>query len=111
MSKFSISVFYGVLVTYTSEIYPTNMRSQAYGLLLTSGRIATVGLPYLLKIWDTNVGSSPLMLFSLLCVICTVIMFVLEETLDRDMDEIRTTLLKFHQESETSEKLIDKHSD
>jgi predicted MFS family arabinose efflux permease len=38
VSKFSITVFYGILVTYTAEIYPTNLRSQAYGTFLTAGR-------------------------------------------------------------------------
>ena len=38
VSKLAITVFYGVLIAYTAEIYPTDLRSQAYGFLMTSGR-------------------------------------------------------------------------
>ena len=38
-----------ILVTYTSEIYPTSLRSKAYGLCMTVGRTGTF-IIYLKKI-------------------------------------------------------------
>ena len=36
--RFGITLYAVILVTYTSEIYPTSMRSKAYGLCMTIGR-------------------------------------------------------------------------
>lgn len=40
--RFGISVFGGVLVTYTSERYPTVVRSLGYGICIASGKISTL---------------------------------------------------------------------
>ena len=38
MVRFGITLYAVILITYTSEIYPTSMRSKAYGLCMTVGR-------------------------------------------------------------------------
>lgn len=43
--KFSITIYYAILVTYTSESYPTAMRAKAYGLCMTFGKIGSVVVP------------------------------------------------------------------
>ena len=88
MSKFSISAFYGVLITYTAEVYPTKLRSQAYGFLMMGGRVATVMLPYLIFYWELYVGSETLVMLAFVSLIALFTLFLLEETLDQDMDEL-----------------------
>ena len=99
MSKFSISAFYGVLITYTSEVYPTKLRSQAYGFLMMGGRVATVALPYLTFAWELYVGYESLIMLAVVCLIALFTLFLLEETLDKDMDELQVNLLVSRQNS------------
>ena len=49
MVRFGITLYAVILVTYTSEIYPTSLRSKAYGLCMTVGRTGTF-IIYLKKI-------------------------------------------------------------
>jgi len=39
MIKMFITIYSVVLMTYTSEIFPTEVRSQAYGLCMTMGQL------------------------------------------------------------------------
>ncbi len=43
--KFGITIYIAILVTYTSEQYPTAMRAKAYGLCMTFGKIGSVVVP------------------------------------------------------------------
>ena len=40
--KFGISIYGNILITYTSEKYPTVVRSIGYGISITSGKICTI---------------------------------------------------------------------
>lgn len=38
VAKLSVTVFFTILVTYTAELYPTEIRTKAYGVCLAAGR-------------------------------------------------------------------------
>ena len=48
--KFAVTCFYSSLITYASEIYPTQVRSLGYGLTMTFGRIGTIINPFYLNL-------------------------------------------------------------
>jgi len=44
--KFTNSIFFSALITYSSEVYPTVVRSLGYGFTLTFGRMSTFIVPF-----------------------------------------------------------------
>lgn len=52
--KFFNSVFFSGLIVYSSEVYPTVVRSLGYGFTLTFGRIATIIVPFFVNYMRTN---------------------------------------------------------
>ena len=43
--KFFISVFYPGLISYASEMFPTDVKAMGYGFTITFGRLGTVIVP------------------------------------------------------------------
>ena len=71
--KFSITIYYAILVTYTSESYPTAMRAKAYGLCMTFGKIGSVVVPIQINhLQGQNISTISYVwlscLFTLICV-------------------------------------------
>ena len=44
--KFFNTVYFSGLISYSSEVYPTTVRSLGCGFTLTFGRLGTVIVPY-----------------------------------------------------------------
>jgi hypothetical protein len=44
--KFTNSIFFSALIPYSSEVYPTVVRSLGYGFTLTFGRMSTFIVPF-----------------------------------------------------------------
>lgn len=40
--KFNITLYNGILLTYTSELFPTVVRTLGYGLCMTSGKAGLI---------------------------------------------------------------------
>ena len=81
-------------MTYTGEVYPTNTRSQAYGLFLTFGRIGTVIMPFLIKFWNLWTNSSSEILLAIFFSLGFIFLFKMEDSLNKDMVEQVTTSLE-----------------
>jgi len=43
--KFGIQIYITILITYSSEVYPTSLRAKGYGLCMTIGKIGSVVAP------------------------------------------------------------------
>lgn len=86
-SRFTITLFYNILATYTGEAYPTETRTQAYGLLMTVGRLAVITMPTLSSLWSYFTGFLSSHLIAIMLVISAVATTWLPETLGRDIVE------------------------
>jgi MFS family permease len=86
-SKFSITLYYNILVTYTGEIYPTETRTQAYGLLMTIGRLAVISMPVLSRLWNYFTGFYSTHLIAILLLLSALALVGLRETLDIEIVE------------------------
>jgi hypothetical protein len=45
MIRFSIALIGNILINYTLEVYPSNVRNTAYGLLLSVSSLGSIVLP------------------------------------------------------------------
>ena len=86
-SRFSITVFYNILVTYSGEIYPTETRTQAYGLFMTVGRLAVITMPTAVGLWTYFTGFLSTHLIGGLLLFSLLLLNFLKETLDAEMVE------------------------
>lgn len=86
-SKFTITLYYNILVTYTGEIYPTETRTQAYGLLMTVGRLAVISMPVFSRLWTYFSGFYSTHLIAILLLVSAVALMGLRETLDIEIVE------------------------
>lgn len=75
-------------MTYSGEIYPTETRTQAYGLFLAAGRLGTVLMPFMTGFWHFWTGLLPEILFGILFGVGCLSLFKLKDSLNRDMEEI-----------------------
>lgn len=87
IAKFGIGLFANILITYTSESYPTEVRALGLGLNLTISRIGTVAMPYIVTIMQDN-NVSPLVLMGAMGLLAFLVtIWCLDETLDRVMKD------------------------
>jgi len=85
IAKFGIGLFANILITYTSECYPTDIRALGLGLNLTVSRLGTIAMPYIVTIMQDNYVS-PLVLMGAMGLLAFVIIkFFLTETLNETM--------------------------
>lgn len=87
MAKFTITVFYNILLTYTGEIYPTEIRTQAYGLFMVSGRLALLTMQFVFSIWTYYSGLLPMTLIGSALFVSAILVYFLRESQDADMFE------------------------
>lgn len=52
--KFTNSIFFSALIPYSSEVYPTVVRSLGYGFTLTFGRMSTFIVPFYINYMRAN---------------------------------------------------------
>ena len=52
--KFVNSIFFSALITFSSEVYPTVIRSLGYGFTLTFGRMSTFIVPFYINFMKSN---------------------------------------------------------
>ena len=57
--KFFIAIFNISLIGYTTEAFPTNMRSQVIGLCFTFGRIGVLFIPFYLELINNSTLTNP----------------------------------------------------
>jgi len=84
--KFGISLFANILITYTSEIYPTVVRSLGYGLNMTAGRLGAVFMPMIVSSMQAA-DANPLVLFGFLGIIAAFCVMHLPETFGKPLQD------------------------
>ena len=87
LSKFGITIFYGVLVTYTAELYPTEIRTKAYGAVMVAGRFSTILMPFVIN-GIKNTAITPPIFLGFLAFITIPMLNTLQETYKTDMTEV-----------------------
>jgi len=103
IAKFGIGLFANILITYTSESYPTEVRALGLGLNLTISRIGTVAMPYIVTLMQDH-HVSPLVLMGAMGLLAFVVtIWCLDETLDRVMKDF---IVELQNRNEPNEPLL-----
>ena len=82
--QFIVTIPYTLMSTYCIEIYPSQIRTLAYGINGAFANIGGVVVPMVLELLNTKLVY---VIFSVLSGICAFIFVFLEETVDRPMVE------------------------
>jgi putative MFS transporter len=86
---------WGVLYTYTPELYPTRIRSSGTGSATAFGRIGGIVGPYivglLLPSWGAGVGTIFAMFAAIFLVVSAIVMIMGEETKGSSLERIAGT--------------------
>lgn len=89
IAKAGVTVFYGILMTYTSELYPTQLRSRAYGVCMVSGRFSMIVMPFFLAYMNQFEKVNAPLVLSMMLFISIAFLRCLPETYNQDMEEYR----------------------
>lgn len=68
-----------ILITYTSEVYPTVVRTLGYGLCMTVGKVGTILMPLIVSYAQNN-DIQPLIVFGIFGIFVVILVFKLPET-------------------------------
>ncbi|XP_022126181.2 organic cation transporter protein [Pieris rapae] len=79
IGKWSVTLTYSSVYIYVSEVFPTNMRQMLLSICSTSGRIGSLIAP-LTPLLSHYHKSMPTVIFGGMCIICTMLVFLLPET-------------------------------
>ena len=92
LSFFNLGAW-GVVYTYTPELYPTSIRASGAGAAAAVGRIGGIGAPFVTPLLVGPLGQAGVFgLFTALIVLTAVVVLVLgEETRGRSLEEISAT--------------------
>ena len=108
LAKFGLAFFASVLITYTSESYPTEVRTLGLGLTMSTGRLGAIAMPFIVA-WLDNTQVSPLFSFGVAGLIALIFIYFLPETYGRILkdyvQEMKPTTQPLLRISETSHKL------
>ena len=84
--KFGIGLVFSSVYIYTPELYPTNIRSAALGLCSSVANIGGIVAPYTSPLGDL-IPWGPGVLFSVICVLSGMLVFLLPETRGKSLPE------------------------
>jgi OCT family organic cation transporter-like MFS transporter 4/5 len=88
MAKYSIGAAQLTCMIYTSELYPTPMRSTGVGLSVALARLGGVWAPQI-NVLSSTLGSIyvPFIIFSVLSLVSGILCIMLPETLNKQLPE------------------------
>lgn len=91
LSFFNLGAW-GIVYTYTPELYPTSIRASGTGAAAAVGRIGGIGAPFVTPLLVGPLGQAGVFgLFTALIVLTAIVVLVLgEETRGRSLEEIST---------------------
>jgi len=96
IAKYAIGAAQATFLIYTSELYPTPMRSTGVGMSVAIARVGGVWAPQL-NVIESTIGNfnTPFMIFSFLCLLSSFFFLLLPETLNKPLPEtaLQATLL------------------
>lgn len=82
ISKFAVTASFGTIYLYTSELFPTKLRSCSVGLSSTCGRIGAIASPYVSSLGSvTGLAWLPMVIMSVLAIVSGSLVYCLPETL------------------------------
>lgn len=86
--KFGITIFANILITYTSEAYPTVVRTVGFGLVMTFGRLGISAMPFFVSAMQQQL-INPIFSFGFLGIIAMVLLKFMPENKEMIDDYIR----------------------
>lgn len=93
LARFAISAEFFMIYIYTAEVFPTGIRSMAFGICNTIGRFAGLLSSNLFAICSI-LGIKSALLLGIILLASAGLSFLLEETLGKDLDEDHRTIKK-----------------
>jgi len=82
ISKFAVTASFGTIYLYTSELFPTKLRSCCVGLSSTCGRLGAIVSPYVSSLGSvTGLVWLPMVIMSVLAIVSGSLVCCLPETL------------------------------
>uniref|UniRef100_H2Z8Q3 Major facilitator superfamily (MFS) profile domain-containing protein n=1 Tax=Ciona savignyi TaxID=51511 RepID=H2Z8Q3_CIOSA len=81
LGKLAITVGYTILFIFTGDLFPTMMRTQAYGACSFIARFGSILVPYILFLGTTVNGVLPYTIMGAISLLSAVAMFFLPETM------------------------------
>jgi OCT family organic cation transporter-like MFS transporter 4/5 len=88
LAKYSIGAAQSTCMIYTSELYPTPMRSTGVGLSVSIARLGGVWAPQI-NVLSSTLGSIyvPFLIFSISSLLAGILCSLLPETLNKNLPE------------------------
>ncbi|XP_043276634.1 organic cation transporter protein-like isoform X2 [Venturia canescens] len=83
--RFALSAVYGIIILYTSELFPTIVRNSAVGTSSVMAHVGTITAPYVADLVGQAFWWAPSTLCGILAVIAGISCLVLPETRDRSL--------------------------
>ncbi len=84
--RFVLCMYWAGFYVYLAELYPTRVRSLAFGWASATGTIGSTGIPYLVLLAD-KVNLNQWVIPGALGALATLAVFFLPETLNKPMQE------------------------
>ncbi|EGR30923.1 major facilitator superfamily protein, putative [Ichthyophthirius multifiliis] len=84
--RFGISIYGNILITFTSEKYPTVVRSIGYGLSITSGKIVTIFVP-IIVVQILYYELNPLAFFGIIGIVVAILAKFMNESQGQEMKD------------------------
>jgi len=81
VARFSISGIYTIIYTYSTEVYPSPLRTMGFGTNNFCGRLGIMAFLLIIEL----LGNKIYYFFLVLCLICIKLFFYLPETYDKPM--------------------------
>lgn len=85
--KFGVAIFVNILITYTSEIYPTVVRTLGFGICMTFGRASSIAMPVIVQTMQSH-DINPVFSFGFLGIVAIVLLCFMPESKDSITDFI-----------------------
>ena len=99
IGKMFVSIAYGIMWIWSSEVYPTNIRSVGVGMNQFVSKLGTVTMPWISKHLIIFYQPLPFLVMGVLSFIGGIIACVLPETNGVDLPDV--TVVKNNNEAET----------
>jgi len=80
-ARFGITAIFLTMYTYSTEVYPTVVRSKGVGINVLASKISGLLVPITVELLD------PYLIFSSLCLVGFILSFYLNETLGKDLED------------------------